>query len=347
MKKLIPLCIFIMLLSSCNKDNFEGLDFLDDQADVIETPDDSNKDSDQDGVSDEDEKKDGTDAEKADTDGDGINDGDEKKNGTNPLKSDTDDDGVNDGQELNDDTNPLKADSDDDGVNDGEEKNNETDPLSADSDGDGVNDGDEKNDKTNPLDNCSLIIASQTLTPESKWDDMDCDADGVSNKEEIDNGSDPLVDESNDSESNPLVGNWILKSATIDNGSGSTVYNNNTYSLEYTATSTNENVQVTFTDNPNKVVSSGSYEMVINFSFLGKDYSENITSETPFTSGDWEVSDNKLTLAANDTVDGNYEVIEQSETKLVLKAEVDRVVQAGGVDMDTKGTLFITLEKVQ
>ena len=41
-----------------------------------------------DGVSDGDEKKDGTDPLNADTDGDGISDGDEKKIGTDPLKFD-------------------------------------------------------------------------------------------------------------------------------------------------------------------------------------------------------------------------------------------------------------------
>lgn len=347
MKKLIPLCTTLVLLFSCSNDNFEGLDFLEEQSDTIETPDDTNKDTDADGVSDEDEKEDGTDASKSDTDNDGVNDGDEKKNGTDPLKPDTDDDDVNDGDEINDGTDPLKADSDDDGVNDGDEKRDETDPLSADSDGDGVNDGDEKTDETNPLDNCSLIITSQTLAPENKWNDMDCDSDGSSNKEELDNGTDPLVDETDDTEPHPLVGSWILKSATIDNGTATTVISNNTYSLDYTATSTNENVNVVFTENPNKVESSGNYEMVINFTFLDKDYSENIISETPFTNGDWEVMNNKIVLASNEIVDGNYEIDEQNETTLILKAEVDRIIQAGGVDLDTKGTLVITLSKTQ
>lgn len=336
-----------MFLYSCSNDNFEGLDFLEEQSDTTETPNDPDKDTDGDGVSDEDEKKDGTDAKKPDTDEDGVDDGDEKKNGTDPLNPDTDDDGVNDGNEINDGTDPLKADSDDDGVNDGDEKKDGTDPLSADSDGDGVNDGDEKTDETNPLDNCSLIIASQSLTPENKWNDMDCDSDGSSNKEELDNGTNPLVDEPDDVDPHPLVGNWILKSATIDNGTATTVINNNTYSLEYTATSTNESTNVIFTENPNKVESSGNYEMVINFKFLGKDYSENITSQTPFTDGDWEVVNNKIVLASNEIVDGNYEIHEQNETSLILKAEVDRTIQAGGVDLDTKGTLVITLSRTE
>ena len=58
------------------------------------------KDSDGDGVSDEQEAADGTDPNKADSDDDGLTDGEEKKLGTNPNEADSDGDGVNDGDEL-------------------------------------------------------------------------------------------------------------------------------------------------------------------------------------------------------------------------------------------------------
>ncbi len=65
-------------------------------------------DSDNDGLSDADEKALGTDPYKPDTDGDGLADGDEVHVfGTDPLKTDTDGDGFPDGQELRDGYNPL------------------------------------------------------------------------------------------------------------------------------------------------------------------------------------------------------------------------------------------------
>jgi len=57
------------------------------------------KDSDGDGVTDEQEAKDGTDPNEADSDGDGLTDGEEKQRGTDPNKADSDDDGVNDGDD--------------------------------------------------------------------------------------------------------------------------------------------------------------------------------------------------------------------------------------------------------
>lgn len=69
-------------------------------------------------------------------------------------------------------------------------------PTSApvDSDGDGVTDSDEQNDGTNSSDLCSFNLSSQTLAPSATWESTDCDLDGVSNADELLNGTDPLVE---------------------------------------------------------------------------------------------------------------------------------------------------------
>ena len=81
------------------------------------------KDSDGDGLTDDEEAKLGTDPFNKDTDGDGLTDGDEVKvYKTNPLNPDTDFDGLKDGQEvLTYKTNPLDRDTDKGGVADGHE----------------------------------------------------------------------------------------------------------------------------------------------------------------------------------------------------------------------------------
>ena len=69
-------------------------------------------DDDNDGVSDDDEREDGTDPKDADTDDDGLDDGDEARRGTDPKDWDTDDDGKSDGDEVSIyGTNPLVADN--------------------------------------------------------------------------------------------------------------------------------------------------------------------------------------------------------------------------------------------
>ena len=130
------------------------------------------KDSDGDGVSDEDEIKAGTDPNNPDTDGDGVSDGDERKNGTDPKNPDTDGDGVSDGDEIKAGTDPKNPDTDGDGVSDGDERKNGTDPKNPDTDGDGVSDGDEIKAGTDPK-------------------NPDTDGDGVSDGDEIKAGTDP------------------------------------------------------------------------------------------------------------------------------------------------------------
>jgi gliding motility-associated-like protein len=124
---------------------------------------------------------------------------------------DCDGDGVTNGQEIADGTNATDPcsfvfasqtatpsaswntlDCDNDGLSNGDELTTGTDPLNPDTDGDGVIDGTEVADGTNPTDPCSLVIASQTVTPSAAWSSADCDNDGLSNGAEITTGTDPL-----------------------------------------------------------------------------------------------------------------------------------------------------------
>lgn len=115
------------------------------------------KDSDGDGLSDEDEENIfQTDPLKRDTDNNGIDDGDEDfdkdnltnlqemEHNTDPFCYDTDDDGLSDSDELYIYfTNPNIPDTDGDGICDGDEVKLGLNPLLKDTDGNGVYDADE------------------------------------------------------------------------------------------------------------------------------------------------------------------------------------------------------------
>lgn len=133
-------------------------------------------DTDNDGLTDDQEADIGTDPTVADTDGDGLTDGEEvNKYGTDPLAEDSDGDGLSDGEEVNSyDTDPLESDTDGDGLSDGDEVNEyRTDPTAADSDGDGLNDREE--------------VMEYNTDPNN----TDTDGDGISDFDEVQNGTDP------------------------------------------------------------------------------------------------------------------------------------------------------------
>jgi hypothetical protein len=101
------------------------------------------EDSDGDGLSDEEERANGSNPFSADSDEDGIPDDLEAQYGTNPNEADSDGDGITDAEEIENGLNPSVADSDGDGLSDYDEFEAGTDPLNADSDGDGDQDGDD------------------------------------------------------------------------------------------------------------------------------------------------------------------------------------------------------------
>lgn len=67
----------------------------------------------------------------SDTDGDGLTDAEEREQGTDPEVSDSDGDGLSDGDEVQRGTDPLAADTDGDGFEDGVEVERGSDPVDA------------------------------------------------------------------------------------------------------------------------------------------------------------------------------------------------------------------------
>jgi outer membrane protein OmpA-like peptidoglycan-associated protein/opacity protein-like surface antigen len=136
-------------------------------------------DTDEDGLTDGEERDYGTNPELKDTDGDGLDDPTEvdRSGGTDPLVPDTDGDGLVDGREVRETkTKPGVADTDGDGLSDGDEIQRGTDPLKDDTDGDGLTDG--------------IEVTKHRTDPKS----TDTDQDGLADADEITRtNTDPLL----------------------------------------------------------------------------------------------------------------------------------------------------------
>ncbi len=197
-------------------------------ADPSTTTDPTLPDSDDGGASDGDEDIDGNgslsddecdpndasdDAFCLDTDGDGLTDGQESDAGTSPDDDDSDDDGLTDGTEAELGTDPLDPDSDGDGILDGTElgldspEGDDTDaavfvpdadpstttsPLTPDTDGGGLDDGVEDRNQDGAID------AGEGDPNDPSDDGRDADGDGISDADEIEQGTDPDDPDSDD-----------------------------------------------------------------------------------------------------------------------------------------------------
>jgi outer membrane protein OmpA-like peptidoglycan-associated protein len=157
-------------------------------------------DDDGDGLTNDEERKYGTNPYRADSDGDGLKDGDEIwRHNTNPLKSDTDADLLTDGDEvLKYLTFPNKPDSDGDGLFDGDEVlKHDTNPMRPDTDGDGLTDSDEvRKHGTNPskadTDGDTLTDGDELVQYKTDPRNKDTDNGSVDDGTEVKRGTNPL-----------------------------------------------------------------------------------------------------------------------------------------------------------
>ncbi len=163
-------------------------------------------DSDNDGLTDDEEAILGTDPNDPDSDNDGIEDGDEVAGGddpaayepgvdSDPLDGDTDDDGLSDGDEANatgpltggEPTSPIDTDSDDDGIPDGIEAG-VTEPVEP-----GTSDSDDPVDVAGTDTTDWLPDADPTSTTDPA--DPDTDADGLIDGDEDANADGAVTDQ--------------------------------------------------------------------------------------------------------------------------------------------------------
>lgn len=138
----------------------------------------------------------------ADTDGDGLSDEHERKLGTNPNLSDTDGDGLTDPEEVNEySTDPTKSDTDGDGLTDYEEvKRFPTNPTQADTDGDGLTDSQElreyPSDPINPdTDGDGLLDGDEVIEYNTSPVQKDTDGDGLNDQRELELGTNPKAED--------------------------------------------------------------------------------------------------------------------------------------------------------
>lgn len=145
-----------------------------------------------------------------DSDNDGITDLDEKNIfKTDPLNPDTDNDGLTDYEELVIyKTSPFESDSDFEGLSDLEEvKTHKTNPALSDSDEDGFTDEEEIEQGTDPLDAIDQPVDLNSNNIDDEWEkefnlfndnpeqatsDIDSDGDGLSDRLEFANKTNPL-----------------------------------------------------------------------------------------------------------------------------------------------------------
>jgi hypothetical protein len=155
-----------------------------------------------------------------DSDNDGLTDDEESALGTDPNDPDSDNDGFSDGGEIDAGTDPTDSedhpqptadDSDGDGLTDAQEEELGTDPNDPDTDGDGFSDGEEVDAGSDPKDENDV---SDIDNPVDEPTEITISSPSCGDYFEV--GEDVLISVAADDPDSPIVGNVTIGGILLD-----------------------------------------------------------------------------------------------------------------------------------
>jgi len=140
-----------------------------------------------------------------------------------------------------------------------------------------------------------------------------------------------------------IVGVW--KGTTVDysgtsetSGQGQNItstFNGEAYDVNYT---------LTFTEDPNKVVSDGSYSVELTTTTNGQTVTQNLEGLEFLSSGDWAISGNSLSVTVNNETD-DMTIVQLSDDTLVLKGQDITTMSQGGFTFTSTTNIILTFTK--
>ena len=108
------------------------------------------------------------------------------------------------------------------------------------------------------------------------------------------------------------------------------------------------NFTFTFSENPDVYSTNGEFTAVTTTEIAGVSKTEETKTEAlqDLQSGEWEVISDKLIFKGNGESESiEIKIVSITETKLVLKQNIDQTVNLGITDFKTVGTATIVLER--
>jgi len=140
-----------------------------------------------------------------------------------------------------------------------------------------------------------------------------------------------------------ILGTWKLIELE-ENGTTVTTTQGTSITATLSAFGKDIDAELTFTENPNKFVSLGSYVSVITTEVLGQQITQEVPINNFLGSGDWEINGNSMSVSTNGEED-MAEIIELNESRLKLKYTTSEETTLQGTAIKIDITVFYTLTK--
>lgn len=155
------------------------------------------------------------------------------------------------------------------------------------------------------------------------------------------------IDNNTNGSASDLVGTWNVIAQGIENGTTKTTVAGQTTTITFESYGKDFNFTYVFTESPNVVVAQGTYTNVVTTTVAGQTFTQEGPSSSidGLDSGTWILNQNSLVLVNNNGVSDEAMIEEFTPTKLILKIAFERSTNQGGIQSETKGTMYLELEK--
>jgi hypothetical protein len=115
-----------------------------------------------------------------------------------------------------------------------------------------------------------------------------------------------------------IVGVW--KGTAVEyTGTTTTTAQGQTITADYVGEAYDVDYTLTFTENPKKVISDGSYSIELTTTINGQSTTQNVENLEFLSSGDWSISGNTLSITVDNETD-DAAIVELTNTSLILKS---------------------------
>ncbi|TYP75906.1 lipocalin family protein [Aquimarina intermedia] len=160
-------------------------------------------------------------------------------------------------------------------------------------------------------------------------------------KDDGDSASEP------ESSASLIAGDWDLTNFEIADGKSTLSVQGQTSVTDYSSTGKNFASVITFSENPNTLVSSGSFDTVIEMSVDGvTTFTQVVPGEDYLVTGTWKLEGDELTIT-NEALEQTdiANVLTLDTTTLIFEINLNRTLQVSGFPFELEGTAVYTLKR--
>ncbi|NAS29771.1 hypothetical protein GTQ40_02200 [Flavobacteriaceae bacterium R38] len=146
-----------------------------------------------------------------------------------------------------------------------------------------------------------------------------------------------------------LTGTWNLVNMTTQNGQAIVTEDGVTISVDFSLETSNENLRIMISENPNVISSEGSFTQRTTITAIGQTETEESVIEGVFLDGAWELNGDNLIITSGDDMleefSPSFEITRLTDTELEIRQNLNQNITLEGTNVQASGILIINFNR--